>query len=197
MNAVISHPPIPLRRPAVNTQRDPSRPHVQGLHHWAYRCRDSEETRHFYEDILGLPLAAAVFHEKVPSTGEYYPYYHIFFELADGSYVAFFDLLDGKPYVQDVETPSWLHHIALEVDSRESLEIAKARLVAAGVEVLGIVPHGWFDSIYFFDPNGMRLELVHRTASLEDMEAKAKAARELLAQRPTKIAELRQRAAQA
>ena len=187
-------PAIALRMPSVNTSPRAGLPHVHGLHHWAYRCRDSEETRHFYEDILGLPLAAAVYHERVPSTGEHCPYYHIFFELADGSYVAFFDLLDGKSYVQDPDTPSWLHHMALEVDSRESLEKAKARLEDAGVDVLGIVPHGWFESIYFFDPNGMRLELVHRTASLKEMEAKARAARELLAQRPAKIAELKRRA---
>ena len=93
--------PIALRKPVVNTEGRDGLPNVHGLHHWAFRCRYSEETRHFYEDILGLPLAAAVFHERVPSTGEYCPYYHIFFELADGSYVAFFDLLDGKGYTPD------------------------------------------------------------------------------------------------
>jgi catechol 2,3-dioxygenase-like lactoylglutathione lyase family enzyme len=186
--------PIALRKAAVNTTEREGLPNVHGLHHWAFRCRDSEETRHFYEDILGLPLAAAVFHERVPSTQEYCPYYHIFFELADGSYIAFFDLLDGKAYAPDPDTPSWLHHMALEVDTRQSLVDAKARLEAAGVEVLGIVDHGWFDSIYFFDPNGMRMEFVHRKASMKEMKQKAQAARELLAQRPAKIAELRARA---
>ena len=189
-------PPIvaALQRRISSEQPPTAFPSVRSLHHWAYRCRDSEETRHFYEDILGLPLAAAVYHEHVPSTGDYCPYYHIFFQLADGSYIAFFDLLDGKPYVQDPNTPPWLHHLALEVDSRESLEKVKARLQAEGVEVLGVVAHGWFDSIYFFDPNGMRLELVHHTASASEMETKARAARELLAGRAARIAELKRRA---
>src|SRR5690606_3894477 len=124
--------PIPLRKAVVNTTNRPGLPNVYGLHHWAFRCRDAEETRHFYEDILGLPLAAAVFHERVPSTQEFHPYYHIFFEMADGSYLAFFDLLDGEPYTPDPNTPVWLHHMSLEVDNRQSLEDAKARLEEHG-----------------------------------------------------------------
>lgn len=190
MNAIA---PVPLRKAAINTSERDGLPSVHGLHHWAFRCRDSEETRHFYEDILGLPLAAAVFHERVPSTQEYCPYYHIFFELTDGSYLAFFDLLDGKPYTPDPDTPSWLHHLALEVGSRQALEQAKGRLQANGVDVLGVVDHGWFDSIYFFDPNGMRLELVYRTVPVEALKEKATAARQLLADRPAKLAELNSR----
>ena len=71
-------------------------PSIKSLHHWAYRCRDAEETRHFYEDVLGLPLAHVVSADIVPSTGEYSPYVHIFFEMKDGSYVAFFDLGDNE-----------------------------------------------------------------------------------------------------
>jgi len=187
---------ISLRRPVRNTEGPREGvPHIQGLHHWAYRCRNAEETRHFYEDILGLPLAAVVYHDRVPSTGEEQPYYHLFFEMADGAYIAFFDLLDGQGYTPDPNSPTWLHHIAFEVDSRESLEAAKSRLQAAGVEVLGVVPHGWFDSIYFFDPNGMRLELVHRTESIAGMEQKARTAHELLAQRGEKLKELEHRRA--
>jgi len=69
---------------------------IQGLHHYAYRCRDAEETRHFYEDLLGLPLAHVIRADHVPSTGEYCPYVHIFFEMRDGSYMAFFDLGHGQ-----------------------------------------------------------------------------------------------------
>ncbi len=60
----------------------------------AWRCRDAEETRHFYEDILGLPLVHLVQADNVPSTGEYCPYVHIFLRLRDGSHLAFFDLGD-------------------------------------------------------------------------------------------------------
>ena len=84
-------------RPAV-----PPPPPVQQLHHYAYRARDAEETRHFYEDILGLPLYHIIQSDHVPSTGEYCPYVHIFFQLRDGSYIAFFDLGDdaGLPAAQ-------------------------------------------------------------------------------------------------
>ena len=63
---------------------------AQGLHHFAWRCRDAEETRRFYEDLLGLPLSHIIRLDHVPSTGEYCPYVHLFFEMADGSSIAFF-----------------------------------------------------------------------------------------------------------
>src|SRR5213594_3684345 len=68
---------------------------IHGLHHFAWRCRSAEETRRFYEDLLGLPLVHVIRSERVPSTGEHCPYVHIFFRLGDGSHVAFFDLGDG------------------------------------------------------------------------------------------------------
>jgi glyoxylase I family protein len=177
---------IPLRR-AVAPSPHASLPGIHGLHHYAYRCRDAEETRHFYEDILGLPLAAAVTHDHVPSTGEFSPYYHIFFEMSDGSYIAFFDLLDGQGSAPDPDTPAWVNHLALEVESLEALETYKKRLQDAGVDVLGIVDHKWFNSIYFFDPNGIRLELVQRTASVEEMQKKYRGATGVLSGRQEKI----------
>jgi acyl-CoA synthetase (AMP-forming)/AMP-acid ligase II len=65
---------------------------IRGLHHFAWRCRDCEETRHFYEDLLGLPLVHVIRSDVVPSTGEHCPYVHVFFQMADGSHIAFFDL---------------------------------------------------------------------------------------------------------
>jgi glyoxylase I family protein len=177
-------PVSPLRRPVVTP---PSAtgcfPPINGLNHFAFRCRNAEETRHFYEDILGLPLAATIYHDRVPSTGEFQPYFHIFFELGDGSYLAFFDLLDDQGHTPDPKTPAWVNHLALDVPTREALLAAKDALEAAGIEVLGIVDHKWFDSIYFFDPNGIRLELVLRTASLDQMRDKAAKAHGLLASR--------------
>ena len=64
---------------------------IGGLHHYAYRCRNAE-TRSFYEDLLGLPLAHVIQADEVPSTGASEPYVHLFFEFGDGSYIAFFDL---------------------------------------------------------------------------------------------------------
>jgi catechol 2,3-dioxygenase-like lactoylglutathione lyase family enzyme len=152
-------------------------PSIDKLHHFAYRCRNAEETRAFYEDLLGLPLAHVIGADHVPSTGEYSPYFHIFFELGDGSYLAFFDLGDDRPTVPDPETPAWVNHLALEVAGEAELETAKARLEAAGNEVLGVTDHGFVKSIYFFDPNGIRLELTCRLAGRKEMARKAAEAR--------------------
>lgn len=157
-------------------------PPIKGLHHWAYRCRDAEETRRFYEDVLGLPLAHVVSEDRVPSTGEYSPYVHIFFEMGDGSYVAFFDLGDGEGTARDPETPRWVNHLALEVESEAALGAAKARLEAEGVDVLGPTDHGFVKSIYFFDPNDIRLELTCRTQGRAALEAKALEAHDRLAE---------------
>ena len=144
-------------------------PSIDKLHHFAYRCRNAEETRAFYEDVLGLKLAHVIEADTVPSTGEYSPYFHIFFELGDGSYIAFFDLGDDRAAAPDPETPAWVNHLALEVADEAALEAAKARLDDAGVEVLGITDHGFVKSIYFFDPNGIRLELTCRMTGKTEM----------------------------
>jgi catechol 2,3-dioxygenase-like lactoylglutathione lyase family enzyme len=143
---------------------------IRGLHHFAYRCRDCEETRHFYEDLLGLPLVHVIKADHVPSTGEYCPYVHIFFQMTDGSYLAFFDLGDDVLAEPSPNTPSWVNHIALRVDSVSALHAAKARLEDAGIEVIGITDHHIIESIYFFDPNGIRLELTTPTVSAAEMD---------------------------
>lgn len=143
---------------------------INSLHHFAYRCRDAEETRHFYEDILGLPLKHVIRLDHVPSTGEFCPYVHVFFQMRDGSYIAFFDLGDDVKALPSPNTPAWVNHLALEVDSEDQLVIAKKRLEEAGVEVLGITDHHFIHSIYFFDPNGIRLELTVRTIENAELE---------------------------
>ena len=150
---------------------------VLGLHHFAWRCRDSEETRRFYEDLLGLPLVHVIKSDHVPSTGEYCPYVHIFFQMRDGSYIAFFDLGDDVTALPSPNTPAWVNHIALRVDSVADLLAARARLEAAGVEVLGPTDHHIIESIYFFDPNGIRVELTTPTVPQAEMDAHALHAR--------------------
>lgn len=154
---------------------------IKSLHHFAYRCRDAEETRHFYEDILGLPLTHVIKMDHVPSTGEYCPYVHIFFQMRDGSYVAFFDLGDNVKPLPSPNTPAWVNHLALEVDNEEELVTAKKRLEDAGVQVLGITDHHFIHSIYFFDPNGIRLELTTRTIEEEELKRMGDNARAELA----------------
>jgi len=143
----------------------PAPPPIHQLHHYAYRAKDAEETRHFYEDILGLPLYHIIQSDHVPSTGEYCPYTHFFFRLQDGSFIAFFDLGDDEAALPSPNTPLWVNHISFRVDSQQALLDMKARLEANGIEVLGVTDHHIFHSIYFFDPNGVRLEL---TAQLAD-----------------------------
>jgi catechol 2,3-dioxygenase-like lactoylglutathione lyase family enzyme len=142
---------------------------IHGLHHFAYRCRNAEETRRFYEDLLGLPLVHVIRADRVPSTGEEFPYVHLFFQMQDGSYVAFFDLGDGAASVPSPNTPAWVNHLALRMSSVEEVTEAKKRLEAANINVVGVTDHGFVQSIYFFDPNGIRLELT--TETLTDAEA--------------------------
>lgn len=155
---------------------------IHGLHHYAYRCRDAEETRHFYEDILGLPLYHIIQSDHVPSTGEYCPYTHIFFRMTDGSCIAFFDLGDDVACEPSPNTPSWVNHIALRVGSEPELEQIKARLESNGIEVVGVTDHHIFRSIYFFDPNGIRLELSAQLASDMQMMEESKTAHARLAE---------------
>jgi glyoxylase I family protein len=153
---------------------------IKGLHHFAYRCRDAEETRRFYEEVLGLPLTHVIKMDHVPSTGEFCPYVHVFFQMGDGSYIAFFDLGDDVKPAPSPNTPSWVNHLALELETEEELVAAKKRLQAAGVEVLGVTDHHIIHSIYFFDPNGIRLELTVKAIEDEEMKQLGSNAREEL-----------------
>ncbi|MEY4653621.1 MAG: hypothetical protein RI884_2202 [Pseudomonadota bacterium] len=155
---------------------------IHQLHHYAYRARDAEETRHFYEDILGLPLYHIIQSDHVPSTGEYCPYTHFFFRLQDGSFIAFFDLGDDQAALPSPNTPLWVNHIAFRVDSIQALQDMKTRLQAHGIEVLGVTDHHIFHSIYFFDPNGVRLELSAQHADEFQMLQESKTAHARLAE---------------
>ncbi|MEO6624544.1 MAG: VOC family protein [Burkholderiaceae bacterium] len=171
MSAVLKSPNI-LPAPAP----------IQQLHHYAFRARDAEETRHFYEDILGLPMYHIIQSDYVPSTGEYCPYTHFFFRLQDGSFIAFFDLGDDEAALPSPNTPAWVNHIAFRVNTLPELEVMKERLQAHGVEVLGITDHHIFKSIYFFDPNGVRLELSAQIADEFQMLQESRTAHARLAE---------------
>jgi len=136
---------------------------LKGLYHFAYPCRDAEETRHFYEDILGLKLVNCMMSERVPSTGEDRPYVHFFFEMGDGSYIAFFDLGGDEKPAPSPNTPDWVQHFAIETASVENVDAMRQRLADHGVETTPMVDHEFVRSIYFFDPNGLRLEIAART----------------------------------
>lgn len=136
------------------------------LHHAAFRCEDAGETVKFYTEVLGLKFSHAMGEDHVPSTGKYGPHLHIFFEMEDGSNIAFFECPkeSGTVSGRDPDTPDWVQHFAFEVESVDVLMRAKAELEAKGLEIVGPTNHDDFiESIYFFDPSGHRLELTART----------------------------------
>jgi catechol 2,3-dioxygenase-like lactoylglutathione lyase family enzyme len=133
---------------------------IRKLHHNAYRCRDSEETRAFYEDFLGLPLVGALEIGRT-QTGRETNVLHTFFRLGDGSHLAFFEAQD-MPFDFKAQHDFDLH-IALEVDAPVlPAMLAKGR--EQGVDTRGISHHGMIDSIYFRDPNGYVIELCAKQA---------------------------------
>ena len=136
-----------------------------GVHHAAYRCKDAKETVDWYERMLGMTYTTAFAEDHVPSTGEYDPYMHVFLDAGGGNVLAFFELPRQKPMGRDANTPEWVQHLAFRVDDRASLLAVKARAEARGIDVLGPTDHGIFESIYFFDPNGHRVELAVDTGT--------------------------------
>ena len=153
----------------------------QRLHHIAYRCRDAQRTVDFYTKVIGLKYAAGLVPPESVSSpswplnepgqpprkvvGEPADSIHIFFELGDGSYLAFFDV--PGPEDEPERTPWWVKHIAFETQSMDKLRAAKQRLEAHGVQVLGPKDHDLCQSIYFMDPDGHRLEITVRTETAD------------------------------
>jgi catechol 2,3-dioxygenase-like lactoylglutathione lyase family enzyme len=155
-------------------------PNLQGVHHVAYRCRDAKQTVEFYHDVLGMDFQLAIAEDHVPSTGAYDPYMHIFLDAGNGNVLAFFELPEQPDMDRDHNTPQWVQHIAFKVATMDELQTAKARAEALGLDVVGPTNHGIFRSIYFFDPNGHRLELACNTGTPEQMAELKRVAPEML-----------------
>ena len=132
---------------------------ISRIHHAAYRCKDAKETVEWYAKNLNMDFVLAIAEDFVPSTKAPDPYMHVFLDAGQGNVLAFFELPTQPPMGRDPNTPAWVQHIAFRVHDRAELLAFKAHLEANGVDVLGITDHGAFHSIYFFDPNGHRLEL--------------------------------------
>jgi catechol 2,3-dioxygenase-like lactoylglutathione lyase family enzyme len=150
---------------------------IKGLHHNAYRCRDSEETRRFYEGFLGLPLSGAL-HIKESMTGRRTDVLHTFYRMDDGSFLAFFEAPD-RPFTFKDQHDYDLH-IALEVDPA-TLERMYAKGKAEGREIRGVSDHGFIHSIYFRDPNGYVIELAAKQPNhAKAMDPATNGARDIL-----------------
>ena len=142
---------------------------LKRIHHVAYRCRDAAETVAFYKEHLGMGFVLAIAEDEVPSTKEPDPYMHVFLDAGNDNVMAFFELPNSPEMGKDPNTPEWVQHIAFTLDSLDELHAAKRRLEDHGLDVLGPIDHGLFDSIYFFDPNGHRIELAANTGTAEQM----------------------------
>jgi glyoxylase I family protein len=132
---------------------------IEQIHHVAYRCKDAKTTVEWYAKMLNMDFVLAIAENKVPSTHEPDPYMHIFLDAGNGNVLAFFELPTKPEMGRDLNTPEWVQHIAFKVKDRDTLLEYKAHLEAEGVDVLGVTDHSIFHSIYFFDPNGHRVEL--------------------------------------
>ncbi len=143
---------------------------LKRIHHVAYRCIDAKETVDFYQRVLNMEFTMAFAEDRVPSTKEPDPYMHVFLDAGMGNVLAFFELPTKESMGRDENTPAWVQHIAFELGSYQELLDARARVEAEGIEVVGPTNHGVFQSIYFFDPNGHRLELVWNNGTEEQLE---------------------------
>lgn len=153
---------------------------IKQIHHVAYRCKNAKETTEFYRDYLNMDLILAIAEDKVPSTKAPDPYMHIFIDAGMGNILAFFELPTQPEMDRDRNTPDWVQHIAFELEDEAALLAAKAELEAKGLDVVGVTEHGIIRSIYFFDPNGHRLELTIRTHKDGDIERLNKVAWEMI-----------------
>ncbi|CAM3951482.1 VOC family protein [Vreelandella rituensis] len=143
---------------------------IQQIHHVAYRCNDAKETVEWYQDKLNMDFLVAIAEDRVPSTKEPDPYMHLFLDAGQGNILAFFEIPNSPPMGRDPNTPEWVQHIAFQVADEKALLEAKAELEAKGVDVIGPTEHGIIGSIYFFDPNGHRLELTYVKGTAEQMK---------------------------
>jgi catechol 2,3-dioxygenase-like lactoylglutathione lyase family enzyme len=142
---------------------------IEQIHHVAYRCKDAKETVEWYRDNLNMDFILAIAEDQVPSTGEPDPYMHVFLDAGNDNVLAFFELPTKPEMGKDPNTPDWVQHIAFRVKDRDELLEFKEHLESNGVEVLGVTDHSLFHSIYFFDPNGHRVELSCPDPREEDM----------------------------
>lgn len=130
---------------------------MQGIHHVAYRCRDSAETVEFYTNVLGLDYCAA--HRSRTRHADKSEMLHTFFRCADGSHIAFFELPELEDQGWDPHTPRWVQHFAFRVADEAAQQVIMERLKARNIPIDGPKVGPTCLSIYFEDPSGNRLEV--------------------------------------
>lgn len=143
---------------------------VRGFHHHAFRTRDMEATRHFWEDLVGLPMVGTFVETTDPVTEQPSNYIHTFFEMGDGSALAFFQFQEGLYKESAIKGPQdpFDHHVALEVESKDAVLAFKDRASAAGYQCM-LIDHGYCYSVYLHDPNGMQVELTSKVPATHEI----------------------------
>lgn len=135
---------------------------ILGVHHGAFRCRDAEQTIWFYRDVLGLTDYTGIVIDEVPGTGEDDPYMHLFFQMKNGEFLAFFDAPGSADADWFARKESFDMHWAFEVDSEDDMLAMRDRIASFGVSAVGPVDHGFVKSIYMYEPNGIQVEVTYR-----------------------------------
>ncbi len=143
---------------------------IEQIHHVAYRCHDAKATVEFYKKFLNMELLVCIAEDRVPSTKEPDPYMHVFLDAGRGNILAFFEITGSPPMDRDQNTPKWVQHIAFQLKDSDALLAAKAELEKKGLDIVGVTEHGIIRSIYFFDPNGHRIELTCVTGTDVQMQ---------------------------
>lgn len=148
---------------------------VKGVHHAAFRCRDAEQTRWFYCDVLGLKLAGGVASERVPGTNAPDPFVHLFFEMGNGEFLAFFDAPGSASETSFARKDSFDMHWAFELESEAALAAMPERVRSFGFGCYGPIDHGFVRSIYLYDPNGIQIEFTARVPAHDRILAEEEA----------------------
>ena len=138
------------------------------IHHVAYATQDVEATVHFYEDLFGFPLVHSEV-ERHESEAGVHLMTHLFFDCGDGESIAFFTLDNvgerddwSTDLSESVGVPVWVNHCAFRATEAKQAEV-KERMTGEGIEPLMEIDHGWCQSLYYQDPNGIMVELCRDT----------------------------------
>ena len=177
-----------------DTAEAPAKPQVQlkpvhNMHHTAYRCRDAEQTRWFYEDVLGFKLAAAMVFDEEPGSPVKREYMHLFFQTADGNFIAFFDAPDDVEEKMFIARHGFDQHIAFEVESMGPLQrkLKDLEKIIAQLETKQVENKAKFDTAY---RQGNKLKMETLGIEYQDLQAELEVnltAWDTLAEEITKI----------
>jgi catechol 2,3-dioxygenase-like lactoylglutathione lyase family enzyme len=153
-----------MNAPAATSDTPALRQPLHHIHHTAYRCRDAEQTRWFWEEVMGFPLAAAMVFDEEPGSNRKREYMHLFFQMGDSNFIAFFDVPDDVNEKMFIPKHGFDQHIAFEVDNLEELKAWRRHLKKMGRPCFGPIDHGFIHSLYMYDPNGIQVEITIKDA---------------------------------